>query len=86
MLDLLERAPAQGRRVRQRAGEIASYGLPDIGVPDPDGRVRRRWIPVPPHGFFYRVDGLVMTVLEVVDARQRREPWPNPGPSRGQRG
>ena len=52
------------------------------GRPDPAGRPGWRYFPAPPQGIFYRVRGGVFTVLLVEDARQRREPWPNPPPSR----
>jgi hypothetical protein len=53
---------------------MAETGMAHLGHRDDEGRNRRYW-PIPPQGFFYRVDGPDLVVLEIRDARRRRRPW-----------
>lgn len=82
MVLLALRAPAQARRVRAEMRRFAERGMFGIGRTDPEGRPNVRYWSVPPQVVSYIVRGDELVALQVLDSRQRREPWPNPPPSR----
>lgn len=63
---------AQAAAVVNAMEWMAEAGF-SLGRDVPD-RATLYW-PVPPLGVFYRVEADSLYVLEVIDARRRREPW-----------
>lgn len=77
------RAPAQARHVWAEVEHLARLRMAGVGRPDPDGRPGVRYRAVPPQGIVYMVRDDELLVIQVLDARQRHEPWLDPPPFRG---
>ena len=72
--DIFERAPVQARRIH-----LLTEGLRDAPFPGMYRRVPERpgehVLSVPPYAVFYAIDGDIVTISTIIDARRRREPW-----------
>lgn len=71
--ELAERAPAQAQKVFEAVLWLGRQRFPNLGRYVPEFNCRY-WA-VPPQGVLYEVQGGVLRVLRIYDARRRRQAW-----------
>jgi hypothetical protein len=72
--ELAERARTQAERVVDAMEWMAAVGF-SLGRPMTRAGLAERYWSVPPQGVYYYVDGDLLIVTRIHDARRRRRPW-----------
>jgi len=71
---IVARAPRAAGHLYEAVGWLQSQPFPGMFRRLRD-RPNEHVLPLPPRAIFYVVEGDTITVLRIVDGRQRREPW-----------